>query len=266
MNWEWRKVWNGLVGKLGLVPAETPLPEVRTEVSEAVAEEADEAPATEPAAAVVVTTERELEPFERLALSGPCRVVLQCGAWKNAANLTCPAGDEEHFCFKRNGDKLTIDYRGVSGAILELKSTRPLRILKLRKHIRVRVHNLAGDEMVCKLAGSSRISLPNVALTALKLKLDGGSRAECRGDIHRMELSIANRSSARVAGALDRVQARITGSSRLRGGTIRDAEVDVSGGSSAKVKVSGRLRGRTTGSSRLQYSGPVRDVEMAGGR
>ena len=132
-------------------------------MSEAVAEEADEAPATEPAAAVVVTTERELEPFERLALSGPCRVVLQCGAWKNAANLTCPAGDEEHFCFKRNGDKLTIDYRGVSGAILELKSTRPLRILKLRKHIRVRVHNLAGDEMVCKLAGSSRISLTIVS-------------------------------------------------------------------------------------------------------
>ena len=262
MSWRWGTVWREVAAKLGLASPVAPPPEVAPNVAEAVPDAATKVVPP----VVLVTTERELEPFERLALSGPCRAILQCGAWKNAATLTCPAGEEERFAFKRNGDKLTIDYRGAPGAVLELKSTLPLRVLKLRKHIRVRVHNLAGDELVCKLAGSSRMTLPNVALTALKLKLDNGSRADCRGEVHRVELSVANRSSARLAGALDRVQAVVAGASRLRAGTIRDAEIDVSGGSSAKVKVSGRLRGRTSGSSRLQYSGPVRDVDMAGAR
>ena len=266
MSWTLGTIWHGVAEKLGLAsPAGTGTGAVSEKVPETPGDEAVVAAAA-PEAAAAITLERELEPFERLALSGPCRAILQCGAWKNAAILTCPAGEEERFTCKRTGDKLTIDYRGAPGAVLEVKSTMPLRVLKLRKHIRARVHNLAGDELVCKLSGSSRVTLSNVALTALKLKLDNGSRSDCRGDIQRLDLSVANRSSARLAGALDRIQAKITGTSRLRAGTIRDAEIEVSGGSSARVKVSGRLRGRTSGSSRLQYSGPVRDVDMAGSR
>lgn len=150
------------------------------------------------------------------------------------------------FCYrfislKRDGSRLTIT-RSLTFFPVTIEITAP------------KITNLV-------LSGGSRgefgLDLPEESVT---LVLSGGSRLSGSLNARTLRLEHSGGSRTELTGRADSIKAEASGGSRIsmESFPVRDAVVGLSGGSSARLSVSGTLSAEASGGSRLSYHGKPR--------
>jgi hypothetical protein len=107
--------------------------------------------------------------------------------------------------------------------------------------------------------------VPNVVRTVLS----GASKCTLNGSGINTQIEISGASELNVNGATESLYGNISGAGKLNGYDLTATEVDIStsGGSEARVKVTGRLFVEATGGSRVYYKGTpaVKNIQTSGG-
>jgi hypothetical protein len=202
----------------------------------------------------VVTLEEEITGFDELEVSHAFDVdVRQAEEFR----VVVRADDNlrEYLRVVRQGDTLMIGLEpgspaSLGSATLEAEVTMP---------------ELTG----VALSGASHVTVEGFE-SAEPLVVDASGASELRGQIEagRARFDISGASRLRLAGSAHDVAVDGSGSSRidLSDFAVGDAEIELSGASTASVRVSGRLDVRASGASRVTYAGEpaLGEIETSG--
>ena len=103
----------------------------------------------------------------------------------------------------------------------------------------------------------------------LRAVLSGASKCTFNGTGVNMQIDISGASELTVNGSTESLYGNISGAGKLNAFDLTSTEVDInaSGGSEARVKVTDRLFAEATGDSRIYYKGTpaIRNFEVSGG-
>jgi hypothetical protein len=126
-----------------------------------------------------------------------------------------------------------------------------------------------GDDFKLEVSGASRATLSDMTVEEFRLEVSGASRAEgsinAEGDA-RFEASGA--STIKLSGSAEDAEIRVSGASTadLEDFAVRNADAEVSGASNATVNASGTLSAEVSGASHLYYTGSPKlgNIETSG--
>ena len=107
-------------------------------------------------------------------------------------------------------------------------------------------------------SGSSAIQLEdNLEAEVVNVKLSGASDFYGTMDVDQLTLKASGASHATLSGSADFFNLRNSGSSQFEDYTfvVEDLDINLSGASSAKMTVNGKIDARLSGASRLKYKG-----------
>jgi len=116
----------------------------------------------------------------------------------------------------------------------------------------------SGHSFTLKLNGASHLEINQMTAGSLKTDISGASNLA--GDINisgdaRFEISGASRVELTGSGAAAGIELSGASQARLAGLTLQKAAVNISGASSAQLKISSSLDIDLSGASRLEYTG-----------
>lgn len=117
--------------------------------------------------------------------------------------------------------------------------------------------------------GADVIGLGKIAGERLRISASGGADVTLEIDVTSLEVTSTGGSDINLTGSADFAAIRTSGGSdfNARSLTARDVEVQTSGGSDARIAVSGRLSGNVSGGGDVSYFGEPEsiDVNVSGG-
>jgi hypothetical protein len=169
---------------------------------------------------VEATTERPLEAFRRVSVSGAIELRIERGSLA-PAHLSADANLLEHIRLEQDGDRLRIYTQG------SLSPRLPLRVV-------LRCEQLEEVEA----SGACTVRLEDLDDSELRLQASGASRIEGEGRV-------------------DELQVRLSGASKLQAQELqaRAADVRLSGASKGLIAVAEQLDAECSGASKLEFWG-----------
>lgn len=196
--------------------------------------------------------------IDRIAITGACRATITCCREenscriRNAASLS-PDLQIEH----RNGRlEITVPKNSSARPDLEIFSTVMPSGLKFRRDAEVIIHQATGDQLNCKLSRGAKLTLAGGNIGNLNLKVVEKSSAQF--ELHTVavcRLHVDGASRLNFVGNIKELEGHFTDESTADLQVVRNAEVEVSGGSKLDLMITGKLSGDVVGASKLHYSG-----------
>jgi hypothetical protein len=120
-----------------------------------------------------------------------------------------------------------------------------------------------------EVSGASDVHLGPLSADAVTLDVSGASRVEGSASLGEVAGEVSGASAVGLAGSADGLQLEASGGSRLElfQLTAQTADLSVSGGSRARVTVTGRLDAEASGGSRIEYAGDPQlgTIDASGG-
>lgn len=196
--------------------------------------------------------------IDRIAITGVCRATIVCGRQENSCRIRnaaslAPALQIEH----RNGRlEIAVPKNSSTRPDLEIFSTVMPSGLKLRRDAEIKISQAAGDQLNCKLSKGAKLTLTGGNIGSLNLKVVEKSSAQF--ELHTVgvcRLHVDGASRLNFAGNIKELEGHFTDESAADLQVVRNAEVEVSGGSKLDLIVTGKLSGDVVGASKLHYSG-----------
>ncbi|HEX8424729.1 PspC domain-containing protein [Hymenobacter sp.] len=189
--------------------------------------------------------------FDGVSVLGPYRVVIRAGSTyqvKAAGSTT----DLNELRVLREGSKLVVrsrnrnflggsNWRG-AGKILVIIETPELDKLELVGAAQADVHGFGTGDLQVEQAGASQLRL--------------------QGDFNKLDIDLAGACRASLEGKADDLSVDGAGGCELaaRNFTARRADIDMVGGSKARLRVTENLKADAVGASVIEYSGNPSDV------
>jgi len=199
--------------------------------------------------------------LEFLSIAGSWEVHLQCRATENRCQIGIDPAFARYVKVEHVRNGLLVRYTGKkrpeSPMTIELSTTGVPAQVKTIGKSRVWIDSVETQRFVCKATDGGKIEMPGARIGELILKLTGNCRAECGGDFESAELEVAGGSGAKLRGSAHKLFARLSGASKAEIVQAEKAEIDVSGASKLKLEVSGKLEGDLSGGSTLKYRGEI---------
>ncbi len=225
------------------------------------------APAASPADAPLNC---EFDKLEMLAISGAWEAHLLCRAAENRCKIEIDPAFAPFVKLERVRDGLQICYTGKKspdGAMsIELSTTGVPKQVKTTGKCRIWIDSVDTDRLVCKATNGGRMEMPGAKIREFVLKLTTNSRAECGGEFDSAELEATGGCSAKIRGSVGQLEVRLSDASKAEAVQAEKADVDVSGASKLKLEVSDKLKGRLSGGSSLKHRGDANasDIRVSG--
>lgn len=177
--------------------------------------------------------ERTLTDFEDIDISGVFDVTIN-GGDKYEVELIGPDREKSRYNIFRSGETLVIDYDGKKQFNFDLD-----HIDKDEVRINITMPSLERLEAV----GFGSIHFDDLLIDDLEISLKGPIRARGKITAENVVVTLNGNAEADLSGTAKSLSAEVKFASRLRAYNleVRDATVEASGASSAKVNVTGRL-------------------------
>lgn len=120
-----------------------------------------------------------------------------------------------------------------------------------------------------QLSGASNLELANFEAGDASFNISGASRLSGALEIPEADMVISGASTVELSGSAEEIEINASGASRVNliDFPAVDADVNLSGASSARMAVSGTLDAELSGASRLTYAGSpsLGDIDVSGG-
>ncbi len=114
----------------------------------------------------------------------------------------------------------------------------------------------SSNDLPIKLSGGSHLS-GSTSAGDVNLSLSGGSHVTLSGSVDNLTANLSGGSHVTLSGSADSIDIKGSGGSHfnLQDYSVRDADINLSGGSFADVNVNGTLNVDISGSSEVTYIG-----------
>ena len=199
--------------------------------------------------------------LESLSIAGEWEAHIQCRAAENRCRIGIDPAFARYVKVEHVHNGLLIRYTGKkrpeTAMNIELSTTGVPGQVKTIGKSRVWIDSVEAERFVCKATDGGKIEMPGAKVREFTLKLTGNCRAECGGDFESAELEVAGGSNAKLRGSMQKFSARLSGASKAEAMKTEKAEIDVSGASKLKLEVTGKLEGDLSGGSTLKYRGEI---------
>ncbi len=163
-------------------------------------------------------------------------------------------GDSYHVAVTADDNLFDDVDASVSGDTLRLRLRPGTRVSRFTLRAEVTMPSLQGVE----LSGASRGTLTGFR-SADRLAIDVSGASSLRGDIEAgdVRLEVSGASTVELTGSGGNLSGNGSGASSLRLARfpVQDADISLSGASTAELDISGRLNADLSGASRLEYAG-----------
>jgi hypothetical protein len=208
-----------------------------------------------------VTRQYDFTGFKALSLDNACDATVVRGD-AYAVSVTVDDNLAKHLQVQVDGDTLSIglDPRWTyTGATLTAKVTMPsLTGLETDGAAKAAASGFAaGDDLDLRLSGGSTVALTGARAGKVSLNVSGAGGLT--GELQAQEIGGEATGAGRVSlqGSASRAKLEASGAGRLDLGelALHDADLNLSGGASGTVRVSGTLKVEASGGARLEYYG-----------
>jgi hypothetical protein len=190
----------------------------------------------------VVTQERSVTGFDKVAVSAGMNLYLEQGS-KEYLKLEAEDNIIQNIVTEVNGGKLTVKYKNLFGGI---STGEPVNVY-------LTIINLKELDA----SSGTSINSKEINTDSLKLDISSGAAGEMTIKAVSIDLGLSSGSTLKLSGTVESQKANLSSGSFYRASDLasKKAEIDVSGGSSAKVSVSDNLDVNISSGSSVEYSG-----------
>ncbi|MFN8346627.1 MAG: head GIN domain-containing protein [Spirosomataceae bacterium] len=189
-----------------------------------------------------ITRNFDLKGFDRLSLGSAFEINVTKGS--HSVKVEGRKQDIEDLEADVNGGKLRVRYKDSHGWGRNRK----------RVTVTISMPTLKGLD----LSGATTSKISGFTdLDKLDLDISGASKSEIQVKAQSIVMDISGASTINLIGSANRIEGEISGATSLRAYDfqVKDAFLDVSGASSIKVSVSGKLEVEASGASSVRYRG-----------
>ncbi|NQZ75940.1 MAG: PspC domain-containing protein [Ekhidna sp.] len=173
------------------------------------------------------------------------------------------------FSVRLEGDEneLRDVYLSQTGSELEIRYGKKTDWWKKRKKDRIKVFIEMPSLEYLKATGASEGEIRNFSEQEMSIDLEGASELWADIDVSYLEVDLTGASEVILVGDGEDLKARLNGASKIDSFNfdVDDADISVSGASTAKVYVNKELEADASGASRVRYRGDARVSENSNG-
>jgi len=219
------------------------------------------------------TREIEISGFDRINISHTFQVEI---TRSNSFGVSITADDnlDEYLDVEKNGSTLNLglkDNHSYTNVTLRAMVSLPdIYRLELSGASRADISGFTFSHTVnFQLSGASHLELADIETGDASFNISGASKLSGALEIPKADMVVSGASTAELSGSAEDIEINASGASRLNliDFPAVDADVNLSGASSARIAVSGILNAELSGASRLTYAGSpsLGDINVFGG-
>lgn len=191
------------------------------------------------------------EGFDGVSVIGPYRVVIRAGG-THQVKAAGDADDLDDLRVEREGSKLVVRSRNrnfLGGS-------------NWRSADKVLVTIETPELNRLELVGAAQADVQGFGAGDLQVEQAGASQLRLQGDFNSLDIDLAGACRASLEGKADKLSVDGAGGCELAAAnfTVRSADIDMVGGSKARLRVTENLKAEAVGASVIEYSGSPSDV------